>query len=417
MSKEGRKFDLIIFGATGFTGSLASKYVASRYSGTALKWAVAGRSKSKLLQLAKECGDVPVIVADASDEPALEAMCLQTKVVAACAGPFWRYGKLLVKACVNNGTDYCDITGELNFVREMIALHDDAARASGARIVHLCGHDSVPWDLSTLMLSKKLKELEGPAAELRRVDFFTDIKSAPSGGTLETALGIMFGSESKLKLHTAVKSLGFDPLLKEPTQGNSPAPSSLSAKNVAFLSRQPCKEARQFNLEKPVRSFFFMAGVNANAVKRSNALNAYGTRVVYSEGQAFGSTFSALRYLFGLAWLGLCLAIPPVRWFMRAYILPKPGQGPSEESMASGFLVVHGVASSSKGTVCKSTMRFPVDPGYKDTARMVVESALALALDSRKLENPSGGVFTPGCCQREALLDRLIATGTSFECN
>ena len=131
------------------------------------------------------------------------------------------------------GTDYCDITGELGFVREMIALHDDAARKSGSKIVHLCGHDSVPWDISTLMLAKQLVAEGGADAKLKRVDFFTDIKSAPSGGTLETAMGIMFGAEGKAKPHPSVKALGYDPLLKKVDGAKSSF--GTSAKNVAVL--------------------------------------------------------------------------------------------------------------------------------------------------------------------------------------
>lgn len=128
----------------------------------------------------------------------------------------------------------CDITGELNFVREMIAVHDDAARASGSRIVHLCGHDSIPWDLSTLLLHKQLQSKSGPSAQLKRVDFFTDIKSAPSGGTLETASGIMFGAEGKAKPHPSIRALGYDPLLKTPA--GSKSTTNLAAKNVGLLA-------------------------------------------------------------------------------------------------------------------------------------------------------------------------------------
>lgn len=157
-----------------------------------------------------------------------------------------------------------------------------------------------------------------------------------------------------------------------------------------------------------------MAGVNANAVKRSNALNGYGPKVTYCEGQCFASVFGALGAIFSMLWMGICMVVPP----LKATFLPKPGEGPSEEFMAKGYLVVTGVATAMDGkTTATSVMKFPVDPGYKDTARMVVESALTLALDSKKLADPKGGVFTPGCCQGAALLDRLCATGTSFECN
>jgi short subunit dehydrogenase-like uncharacterized protein len=142
----------------------------------------------------------------------------------------------------------CDITGELSFVREMIAVHDDAARKSGSRIVHLCGHDSIPWDLSTLLLHQKLQAKGGADTQLKRVDFFTDIKSAPSGGTLETASGIMFGAEGKAKPHPSIKALGFDPLLKTPE--GSKSTTNLSAKNVDLLAMGAAKLSK---LSKQVR--------------------------------------------------------------------------------------------------------------------------------------------------------------------
>jgi short subunit dehydrogenase-like uncharacterized protein len=297
----------------------------------------------------------------------------------------------------------------------MIALYDEDARKSGARIVHLCGHDSIPWDISTLMLSKKLKEVGGEDATLDRVDFFTHIKSAPSGGTLETAFDIMFGA--KKEIHAEVKALGYDPLLK--TASSQKSTSNTSAQNIKAIAFGPGNKLASNPLVKarPTRTLFFMAGVNANAVKRSNALNNYSDKLVYCEGQSFKSVFSAITYLMGLALFGLALIIPPIRYILREFFLPKPGQGPSEEDMSKGFLVVTGVGEcKSKKLSVTSVMKFPVDPGYKDTSRMVVEAALTLALDGDKLHNKAGGVYTPAACQGEALLDRLCDTGTTFEC-
>jgi short subunit dehydrogenase-like uncharacterized protein len=192
----------------------------------------------------------------------------------------------------------------------------------------------------------------------------------------------------------------------------------MSAKNVSVLQVGAGKHAKQAAVQaKPHRALFFMAGVNANAVKRSNALNGYGSKMVYCEGQAFGSLFGALWYLLGIVFFGIGMLIPPVRAFLRAYVLPKPGEGPSEDFMSKGYLVVTGVATSTAGASATSVMTFSVDPGYKDTARMVVESALTLALDSSKLSRQDGGVFTPGCCLGTALLDRLCNTGTTFKCS
>lgn len=309
-----------------------------------------------------------------------------------------RYGSKLVEACAAAGTDYCDITGEIGWVREMIEKHDARAKQTGARIVHLCGHDSVPWDLSTLMLSKKLCE---KGDQITRVDMYDDIKSGPSGGTLETAFGIMFGKD-KAK---AKSELPFDPLLKD---GEGASACTTQARNVG-----------SFELGKkgmPHRGLFFMAGVNANAVKRSNALNKYTEKLVYSEGEAFSSIFPLVLRLLGYVWFGLAVAIGPVRNMMLSSgMLPKPGEGPSQEAMLAGHLTVTGIARGSNGLKAKSVLTFPVDPGYMDTARMAVESGLALSLDGAKIP-ATGGVFTPAACQGEVLLERLLNTGSTFSC-
>ena len=278
----------------------------------------------------------------------------QAKVVASTVGPFARYGTLLLSLCAENGVDYCDITGETNWAREMIAKYDDIARDRGARVVCFCGHDSIPWDLSTYMLAKKLKTEAGES--LASVDFYDDIDSAPSGGTLETAFGIMFGKEKGMKF-SEQKKLGYDALMK--ASDGSKSAHALKARNVGLTVKPSSVKS------DPYRSFFFMAPVNANTVKRSNALNGYGEAVVYCEGQSFKSFLGAFYFLFTTVLYGLAVAVGPVRNFMRTFYLPKPGQGPSEEQMNKGYLKVFGVAKGTAGTTVKSTMSFSVDPGYK----------------------------------------------------
>ena len=396
-------YDLVLYGATGFTGRLAVAYVATQYP--TMKFAIAGRREEALKKVKVELGNanVGILVADSANKEALSKMVSRAKVVATTAGPFSRYGTLLVETCAELGVDYVDITGETNWVREMIAKYDDTARKTGARIVNLCGHDSVPWDLSTLLLANKLKE---GGEDLDRIDFYDDIKSAPSGGTLETALGIMFGTDGKGNNFPNSKALGYDALLKLPD--SSPSEFKFKARNVGYTVEFPKKRAL------PYRSFFFMAAVNANTVKRSNAINGYGPAVRYTEGTSFPSLCAAVMFVLGYVVYGICIYIAPLRWLMRKFYLPKPGEGPSDKFMDAGYLHVTGVAKGTKGTVAKSTMSFNVDPGYKDTARMVVESALSLSLDGHKITS-GGGVLTPATCQKEVLLERLLATGTSFK--
>lgn len=391
-SHHAQKLDLVLYGATGFTGRLAAKYVKRQY-GQSIKWAIAGRSESKLREMRAELQGVPqIIVADGGDEAALEALVSRTAVVATCAGPFGRYGSKLVAACAKAGTDYCDITGESDWVREMIDAHDAAAEKSGARIVHFCGHDSVPWDLSVLMMSKKLAE---HGDELVRVEFFDDINGNISGGTLET----MFADEG------AQRVWDFDPLLRK--IDGSRSQHEFKPDNVSLLRLE---RLRDFT----VRTSFFMADINADVVKRSNALLGYGD-VTYSEGLGFKGIVSALSYMLTMGFINLALALAPVRWLLRKTVLPKPGEGPSEEAMLQGYLRVHGKARGIRGTAVSSRMTFQVDPGYMDTARMLVEAALALSLDKPKLADVPGGSYTPAACQGTVLLDRLCATGTTFD--
>lgn len=392
---DRRRYDIVIYGATGFTGKLGCEYVDRQYGDGALKWAIAGRSRGKLESLQRDLSSRPdVLVAAADDEAALEAMVEATKVVVTFAGPFIKYAPLLVEVCVRHGTHYCDITGEIPFVRRMISKFDDAARRSGACIVHLCGHDSVPWDLSTMAVAKKLREDHGE--ELRRIDMYDKVMSMPSGGTLETVFHLIkvwpfWQSDEE-------RALGMDPLRKLPDGTKSRY--ALKNRNV-----------RLWDLS---RAFFFMADVNAQAVRRSNALLGYGDAVAYSEGLAMRNPLLVVLYLAGLAIGGVLLALPPTRWLLRQFVLPKPGQGLSRKAMERGFLDVRAVGTGSGGSKVRSRIRFPRDPGYLETSRMAVESGLALALEGERIAS-GGGVFTPAACVGEVLLERLCRTGTSFE--
>lgn len=392
-----RDLSVVVYGATGFTGRLAAEYLAEHYAN--LQWGIAGRSEAKLSKLAQELSpDNPpeVIVADAADEEALRALCMRTKVVASTAGPFSRYSAKLVGLCAETGTSFTDITGEVpTFVRENVARYDDVARSTGAWIVSLCGHDSVPWDISTYMLGKALKDR---GEELKRVDFYDTIKSQPSGGTMETALGALTGKD-KAPRDSPARALGFDPLLR--LADGSESRFNLRARNVntwSFAGTRP-------------RSMFVMAGVNALAVKRSNALNGYGTDVVYCEGTAHKGPVGAVLAFLSMALLGAALLFPPTRLLMQKFVLPKPGEGPTREFMINeGRMTVVGEAVGSGGTKLKATLSIANDPGYYRTASMLIESSLVLALESDKLDVP-GGVYTPGACLKELLLNRMLSAG------
>ena len=212
-----RVFDIVVFGATGFTGKMAAVYLAKKY-GRSVRWAIAGRRLSALEKIrdelltlnkdyaglpADEC--IPIIIADSGDLASLDAMNEKTICVLTTAGPFDKYGSLLVQSCARQGTHYCDITGETDWVRKMVDQHDDLARQSGARIVSFCGHDCIPWDLLVLECSKHLRK---KGETLEQIEFFDEINAAPSGGTMDT----VFHSLGNRVKYTS--QLGFDPLLK-----------------------------------------------------------------------------------------------------------------------------------------------------------------------------------------------------------
>lgn len=403
--EKDRAFDLVVFGATGFTGKMAARYLAKTYGhGKAVRWAIAGRRRSALEEVRAElaiidsaCAQLPIVIADSSDLASIEAMVRSTKVVITTAGPFDKYGSDLVRICAETGTHYCDITGETDWVRKMIDLYDNVARTTGARIVHFCGHDCVPWDLCVLELSKKMQSKNDV---LEQVSFFDYIRSDPSGGTLAT----IFHSLSARVLYKS--TLGFDPLLK--TLQCTRSDCKLSSKNQAFLG-----------FANKIQSWvgpFVMAPVMANCVRRSNAVLGYNPSTLkYSEAQVYPNFMAGVIFLTYMIIFGTAILFPPLRWLVQGNLLPNPGEGPSESAMNDGFLKIVGFGRGANGTQSKVTLYFPTDPGYRDTARMLVESGLTLAFDLAKLPaHASGGVWTPATCQGEVLLQRLVNTGCSF---
>eukprot|EP00599_Poterioochromonas_sp_BG-1_P007141 CAMPEP_0173148702 /NCGR_PEP_ID=MMETSP1105-20130129/9877_1 /TAXON_ID=2985 /ORGANISM="Ochromonas sp., Strain BG-1" /LENGTH=490 /DNA_ID=CAMNT_0014063407 /DNA_START=339 /DNA_END=1811 /DNA_ORIENTATION=+ len=398
---KDRVYDLVVFGATGFTGKLAAAYLAKQY-GTTVRWAIAGRRREALEKVRNDLvkynaalKDLPIVIADSFDEASLNKLAASTKVVITTAGPFSIYGAPLVKSCALHGTHYCDITGETDWFREMIDQFDDAAKKSGAKIVSFCGHDCIPWDISALKAAKFLK---AKGESLTSIHFYDTITAQASGGTFAT-MNHVLSNRTKYK-----SFLGFDPLLK--TVSGDKSNNKLKVLNqltVAYSKEHGCWTGP-----------FVMSMVMANCVRRGNAYNNYGSKVEYKEVQTFPNFFAAYTYVVGLLVFGTAFFLPPLHYILNKYVLPQPGEGPSEAFMDTGFLKVDGYAVGSNGSKVKTMIYFPTDPGYRDTARMLVESGLALALESDKLKG-GGGIFTPGTCQGEVLLERLISTGSAFE--
>lgn len=396
-----RVFDIILFGATGFTGKMAAVYLAKNY-GSKVKWAIAGRRKAALEQVQQEIvteypalQSIPILIADSSNVDSLNAMCKQTKVVISTAGPFGMYGSELVKSCVVNGTHYCDITGETDWVRRMVDLYDNAAKQTGARIVSFCGHDCVPWDLAVLEASERLASR---GEQITEINCFDEVRADPSGGTMAT---IFYSLTNRERYESR---LGFDPLLKE-AGTDTKSENKLISKNQTFLGYS--KEFQAWV------GPFVMAMVMCNCVRRSNALNKYSSKIIYREAQVYPSFMAGFVTVTGLAAFGTSLMIPPLSWFLQKFILPKPGQGPSETSMNAGWLKVTAFAKGSKGGKTRVEFYFPTDPGYRDTARILVESGLVLALQAHEIK-VGGGLWTPAACQVRTGNTQYLITSSRY---
>ncbi len=380
---DAREFDIIVYGATGYTGRLVAEYLKTK---TGLKWAMAGRSADKLAEVRDLIGvaaDTPLIVADASDPASLDAMVKRTKVVLTTVGPYQLYGNELVEACVANGTDYTDLCGEPAWMRQKIDQHDEAAKVSGARIVFSAGFDSIPFDLGVLMLQKHCVETFGaPAPRVKgRVRV---MKGTFSGGT---------AASMKATMAAASKDPAVIGYLTNPFSlaGGFEGPA------------QPAGNKPQY--DESIGSWatsFVMAPINTKNVHRTNALlgQAFGADFVYDEMMLTGPGDQGEA-------MAKHVASTPM---MGGADDPKPGEGPSKEERDTGFYDVLFIAEYPDGRTAKLSVKGDRDPGYGSTSKMISETAIALS------ENQgAGGVTTPGAALGETLVDRLQKyAGLSF---
>lgn len=397
-----RSHDIVLFGATGFTGKLVAEYLVKK-RGTA-RLAFAGRDRGKLDVLARELGaNVPLLVADAGNPESLAAVALDTKVVCTTVGPYAKYGSALVAACAAAGTDYCDLTGELQWVRRMIDAHHREAERTGARIVHCCGFDSIPSDLGVHVLQARAKATYGSACS--RVTFgVRKMKGGASGGTIASMMEIV----EEAKRDPAVRRDLGDAYSLCPGEERGPDPGRPSG--VAW-------DADLGALTGP----FVMGAINERVVRRTNALSGYtyGRNFSYRERMCFPRGPKGLALAVGTtAGIGAFLAaaaVPPVRKLLQGR-LPAPGEGPSAEQRERGFfeieLIGKGTDSAGKDFGVRARVGAQGDPGYSVTSRMLGESALCLAFDDRAT---GGGVLTPAFALGDRLVRRLRAFGMTLE--
>jgi len=408
-SAMSRPYSIVVWGATGFTGRLVCEHIAKDYKGSGLRWAMAGRNQKKMEELREslkqydpEITNVPIEIADAQDFEAIQKITQKTDVVIATAGPFTLYGSKMVEACVKGKAHYVDITGEVGWMRDMIDSYHGAAKEAGVKIVHTCGYDSQPADLGTYFVVSEMRKrgmvpkyIEGMAG---------DAKGGFSGGTAASLLlALETGKEVTDKL---AKTRGLNPDPDE--KGDDPSD--------FFMYRW--SEAHQ-SYTAP----FVMAGINTRVVRRSRALYGewYGPKLVYSETSQTNSMLGSLGMSSAMGLAGGLLAFPPTRWMLSKFVLPKPGEGPSRDLMMSGFWTFHMAGVAENGQKLKAVVQDKKrDPGYWGTARMLLESALCLALNQKELQAAepalvAGGVLTPATAMGPVIIDRLQKAGITFE--
>ena len=391
-----RDLDVIVFGATGFTGRLVAAYLQDRAAHAPVRWAIAGRNRGKLEALGL---GVPIVVGDALDPAAVRELARRTKVVCTTAGPFARYGSELVFACAEAGTHYCDLTGEVPWMRRMIDAHHERARATGARIVHTCGFDSIPSDLGTWAAQQAfIQEFGRPARKVTAA--YGEQRGGFSGGTLASALE----TAREANADRGVRAMLGNPYALDPDPG---------------ADHPAAPDERSIGWEPHLKMFtvpFVMAQVNTRVVRRAHALAGapWGKDFVYREvmstpGNVRGAAMAA-GITGALAAFGFAMARPRLldQLGKRG---PKPGEGPSAEARARGHWKLRLVAEGGGGEALIYLVSDRADPGYGSTAKMLGEAALCLAKDP--LSSP-GGVQTPSVAMAQPLLDRLRRAGLGF---
>ncbi len=402
-----RTFDIVVWGATGFTGALVAEYLLSQYgSGGSLRWAIAGRSQEKLDELRAKLGAgaeaLPTIVADSFDEESLAAMTAGTKVVITTVGPYAQYGSQLVAACVANGTHYCDLAGEAQWIRRMIDKHHDAAVDTGARIVHCCGFDSVPMDIGVWFLQEEARQRHGSYCDAITM-LVKATKGGPSGGTIASMLNIV----KEARADRNVARVLVDPYALNPP-GDREGPDGRDQQGV-----------RYDDVAATWTAPFVMAGINTKVVRRSHALQGYpyGRDFRYREavmmGKGASSWLKASTLTAALGGFVVASGFEFSRGLLERYVLPKPGEGPSRTQRETGFYDLRQFGQLPDGSVIRSRIRGDRDPGYGSTSKMLAESGVSLATDDL---GSTGGVLTPAAAMGGALLNRLRENaGLTFE--
>lgn len=411
-----RELDLVVFGATGFAGRLVAGHLAV-HAPPGVRIGLAGRSADRLAAVRRDLGPAaagwPLVVADAADPASLTALVARTRVVASTVGPYARHGLPLVLACAAAGTDYADLTGEVTFVRRSIDGAHAAALASGARIVHACGFDSIPSDLGVLLLHERATA-DGAGGLTDTTYVLTDARGGFSGGTIDSARGLIDDARRDPEARRLIGdaySLSPD-RDHEPDRDPPPAAGGAPGRDSSTMAVH-----RDDDLGGWVGPFV-MASFNSRIVRRSNALAgwSYGRSLRYREVIGFGAGRAAplvAHLANGAVGLGVLALSSRIARPVADRLLPKPGTGPGERTRRTGRFRVELSTRTTGGRRYVAVVAARGDPGYAATAVMVAEAGLCLVLDRDRLP-AAAGVLTPATAMGGVLVDRLRAAGMTF---
>lgn len=402
-----KEFDIVIFGATSFVGKILCNYLVNEYTEPNLTWAMAARSESKLKELKESLGEnaaaIPLIIADSSDEQALLSMCEKTELVISTVGPYALYGELLVKVCCQLGTDYCDLTGEPQWISRMISRYEDDAKRSGARIVNCCGFDSIPSDLGVKFLQDHAQQHFGSYCDQVKLRVKV-LKGGASGGTIASGLNLY-------------KEASADPAIRKEMRD----PYSLCPSEHAFTARQHNVSVEFDEDYDSWAGPFIMASINTRVVLRSNALvdGHYADNFKYDEAMLTSSgkkgEKTAKKLSSGTKASMFMMAFAPMRWLATRFFLPSPGEGPTPEQQLKGCYDLRLLGTTQQGERVRVKVTGDRDPGYGSTAKLLAQAGISLRRDVDEGE-VGGGFWTPATVFNEKLITRLVDfAGMGFE--
>lgn len=386
--------------------TILCEYLVREHREPGLRWAMAARSEAKLKSLADRLGDqaeeIPQLQADAADSEALRGLCGRASLIISTVGPYALYGEPLLAQCAQTGTDYCDLTGEPQWIRRMLDKYGDTARGSGARIVNCCGFDSIPSDLGVRFLQEQARQRFG--SDCQRVKMRVKAsKGGASGGTIASGLNVY-------------REAARDPELRRQLQD----PYYLCPDGHGFSTRQHNVRMEYDEDFKAWAGPFIMAAINTKIVLRSNALRnpPYHPDFLYDEATLTGGGSTGRRRARRLATVtrlgGVAIAVPPLRWLLSRF-LPKPGEGPSPQAQEEGFYDLRFHGRTEAGGEIRVRVTGDRDPGYGSTAKMLSQAAISLATEVTREQCP-GGFWTPATAFDERLTRRLQAhAGMTFE--